>query len=271
MTTHELIELAVLDALALLEEDEQADFDRAFAAAAPSVQAHIRREQTRFSNLDALLPDVDPPADLRAKVIQAVRAAMAEAAAQTGVGHTIHTAGRDTEPMIPSRRVSPLWRASSLGFATAAGVMVVAVIQLQISFQNIERTLRADQDMQGTITSIGPKHVDDVLFDRKSAKHVLVDANPTDTKFMHARVAVHFNDEWDTAQFYAMNFEPEDGVEYRLVVLDNDNRPTNEFVTIRAGFGRLVEDISLDINANTRLAVYAYAPGQEAEAVFIMA
>lgn len=270
MTTHELIELAVLNTLALLEDDEQEQFNRAFAAAPPSVQAHVRREQTRFSDIQALLPQVEPPADLRAKVVQAIRAAMAEAAAQAGLDHKINAAGHLTKLMIPSRRVSPLWRASALGFATAAGVMVVAVIQLQISFRNIDLMLRADQQMQNTINTIGPRHVDDILFDGRSGKHELVDADPTDNSFMHARVAVHFNDEWDNAQFYAVNFEPEDGVDYRLVVLDKNNRPTNESVAIQARFGRFVEEVSLEIDANTRLAVYAYAPGEKPEAIFIM-
>jgi len=270
MTTHELIELAVLNTLALLEDDEQEQFNRAFAAAPPSVQAHVRREQTRFSDIEALLPQVEPPADLRAKVVQAIRAAMAEAAAQAGLDHKINAAGHLTKLMIPSRRVSPLWRASALGFATAAGVMVVAIIQLQISFRDIDQTLRADRDMQSTITSIGPKHVDDVLFDPRTAKHVLVDADPTDEKFVHARVAVHFNDEWDGAQFYAMNFEPEDGVEYRLIVLDKNGLPTSKYVTIQARFGRFGQRVALNVDADTRLAVYAYAPGEKPEAVFIM-
>lgn len=49
MKTQELIELAVLDAMGLLDEQEREAFDAAFDAAAPAIQAQVRREQTRLS------------------------------------------------------------------------------------------------------------------------------------------------------------------------------------------------------------------------------
>src|SRR5215471_5879583 len=100
MNLQQLIELAVLDAMGLLDESEQSQFEGAFRAAAPQVQAQVRREQTRLSVIEALLPDVQPPAGLRAAVIEAVRAQMlAEADGVAGV----------LPPMIKSRRVSPWW------------------------------------------------------------------------------------------------------------------------------------------------------------------
>src|SRR5690606_2614363 len=111
MTTQELIELALLDAYGLLDETERAAFDAAFMASPPSVRARVRRGQTRLAKSDWLLPDVPPPAGLRAAVIEAARRAMAEVGGrERGV---THAAGR-VPPMLPNRRVSPLWRAASL-------------------------------------------------------------------------------------------------------------------------------------------------------------
>jgi len=49
MTLQEMIELAILDAMGLLDEEERLAFELAFRAAAPPVQAQVRREQTRPS------------------------------------------------------------------------------------------------------------------------------------------------------------------------------------------------------------------------------
>ena len=77
MKTQELIELAVLDAMGLLDEAEREAFEAGFSSASPAVQAQVRREQTRLCLSEALLPDEEPPAGLRALVVEAVRKAMA--------------------------------------------------------------------------------------------------------------------------------------------------------------------------------------------------
>ena len=45
MTLQELIELAILDAMGLLDEEERLAFEVAFRASAPAVQAQVRRER----------------------------------------------------------------------------------------------------------------------------------------------------------------------------------------------------------------------------------
>src|SRR5688572_23634462 len=112
MTTQELIELAVLDAMGLLDEEEREAFDGAFGAAAPAVQAQVRREQTRISLSQDLLPDVEPPAGLRSLVLEAVRKAMGQPAERR---HRHARLGMLT--LMPARQVSPMWRAASVGFA----------------------------------------------------------------------------------------------------------------------------------------------------------
>ena len=99
-STRDLIELSLLDAMGLLDDEERAAFERAFAGTSPAVQSHVRREQTRLAQIDFLLPDVEAPAGLRAMVLEAVRKAMAEGAVAKA------PAGAAFMPtMIPSRRV----------------------------------------------------------------------------------------------------------------------------------------------------------------------
>jgi hypothetical protein len=73
MNLQQMIESAILDAMGLLDDSEREQFERAFRTASPVIQAQIRREQTRLSQIEALLPDVTPPASLRAAVVDAVR------------------------------------------------------------------------------------------------------------------------------------------------------------------------------------------------------
>lgn len=115
MKTRELFELASLDVLGLLDEAEREAFELAFRKADPAVQAQVRREQLRFTEMEQILPEVQAPAGLKARVMAAVRDAIAavrtEPIARIGVGqHAVFNA-------------APIWRAACIGFATAALVL----------------------------------------------------------------------------------------------------------------------------------------------------
>ena len=140
MNTRELIENSLLGAMALLDEQETRAFERAFQAASPAVQAHVRREQTRLSHIEQLLPKVEPPAELRAAVIEAVRIEMdlAEELAANNVRSPIFT-------LLPSQRVSAMWRAAAIGFMTAAVVFGTTTITTRRIFDDIENRMNERQ------------------------------------------------------------------------------------------------------------------------------
>ncbi len=140
MNTRELIENSLLDAMGLLDERETQAFERAFRTASPAVQAHVRREQTRLSHIEQLLPQVEPPAELRAAVIEAVRIEMDLAAEQAanGVRSPIFT-------LLPSQRVSAMWRAAAIGFMTAAVVFGTTTITTRRIFDNLENLMNERQ------------------------------------------------------------------------------------------------------------------------------
>ncbi len=122
MNTHELLEMASLDALGLLDADEREAFERAFRAAPPSVQAQIRREQLRFCQMDETLPAVEPPLGLRARVLNAVREAM------TGV--SARRAAAVAPALVTPTGVSRFWRIGAVGAMAAALVLGVATLQV---------------------------------------------------------------------------------------------------------------------------------------------
>lgn len=152
MTTQQMIENAMLDALGLLSAEEQSEFERAFQAAAPAVQAHVRREQTRLSRIEALLPKVEPPVDLRAAVIQAVREAMV---AQLAEREAEEVRGRGPIPILSSLHVSPVWRAASLGFAAAAAVFGATTLFMWGKYTDVNNQINANAFSETMMAQVG--------------------------------------------------------------------------------------------------------------------
>jgi hypothetical protein len=121
MKSQELLALASLDALGLLEEPEREAFDRSFNAAPPALQAQIRREQARIAQDESLLPAVDPPIGLKAMVMARLREAMT-------------ARKRFLPPLLPSSGVSPFWRMGAISAIAASVVLAAAVLQVQRDF-----------------------------------------------------------------------------------------------------------------------------------------
>lgn len=145
MTTKELLELASLDALGLLDEQEREEFEKAFRAAAPEVKDQLRREQSRFADLDRWLPAVEPPATLKTSVMNAVREAIHAVSAPAPA-----VAGRITPSSMPSWwNTAPLWRAACIGFATAS--VVLGGFFLYVSEKNKQI---ADEAITGRLTAV---------------------------------------------------------------------------------------------------------------------
>ncbi len=91
----ELLELAVADACGTLDAVEVARFERAFALAAPSVQAEVRAVQDRVTQDPLFRSSEQPPASLRLKTLARVAAAIeAEGVAPIAVIGPARGAGR---------------------------------------------------------------------------------------------------------------------------------------------------------------------------------
>ncbi len=150
MSTRELLELASLDAMGLLDDEERESFDSAFRAAPPAVQARVRKEQARFANADHLLPPVEPPAGLRARVVSAVREAIA--AVRGEEQDVLATIGAG--PVL--RNTAPMWRAACIGFATAS--LVLGVMYLTVAQQSSKARMLDRQDsLIAVVQEMGPR------------------------------------------------------------------------------------------------------------------
>jgi hypothetical protein len=162
MTTHELLELASLDALGLLDDDERADFERGFQAASPALQAQIRREQTRLARAEALLPDVEPAASLRARVLAAVREAIQTVGVRKG--------GRLVPTLLPSRGVSPIWRAAAIGSMAAAIIFGFATLRIRSEVTTINKLISANATEAEWVREYGARFSD--MLDHPETRYV---------------------------------------------------------------------------------------------------
>ncbi|MCL4741957.1 MAG: hypothetical protein KJZ54_07100 [Phycisphaerales bacterium] len=262
MTTAELMELALLDVLALLDEEERSAFDRAFAAATPEVQAQVRREQTRLARIDALLPDVEAPVTLRARVLAAVRAAMM-ASASPGEAAALHLAqnARPVEHRLHGhrRRVTPWWRAAALGATAAAVVLGTLLVQLHSEYQRLENDLKRDALLSQLVETFGSRYVTDAIFDADTRR---VAFRP-DTPGSQGRAAVWYHPDWDSARFFVVDLPVSTpDTTYRLVVLDDQGNVVQDVAQFDFRGGLLHRDIPVQVAASgSRLGVLATAAG----------
>lgn len=244
MNHRELLENALLDAFSLLDDNEREEFDRAFAAAPPQVQAQVRREQTRFAKMESLLPEIAAPAALRARVLDAVRAAIAERdAAQAGL--TLHHP--DTIARLPAmahkRKVAATWRALALACAAAAIVLGVTTIQLRGTLNDFDA--RQDLLLEEIKAKFGPEYLIDALVDSSTQRITLASHDSTQAGSAHA--AVWYNPDWRTAKLFGVNLPAAKDDRYKLVILDDQGNTVSVIAEFTFRSGLLNEEVPVTV------------------------
>lgn len=244
MNTPDLLEMASLDALGLLDPDERDAFERAFRAAAPAVQAQIRREQLRFSRMDDLLPQVDPPLGLRAKVIAAVRGAMESVAGRRGA---------DAPALRFPSGVSRFWRVGAIG------AMAASLVLGYFTFE----ALNATRGLSGANQSVLISQTLQEQFGRRfeagfmnpNAKLVAFQPASDAPDLRGARASLLIDSAKKTGQLIVKDL-PADG-EYEVVVVDSQGNQTNALITFKCvGSGLAKEDIAkFDVEAGQQLLI----------------
>lgn len=274
MNLRELLETAHLDALGLLDEQEQRDFEAAFNGATPGVRAQIRAEQARWARTAARFSEEEPPASLREKVLDRVGAAIEEAS--TPVAGTIAASGlavsRETQKSTSQRfassvlsigvasRVSPLWRAASIGFATAAMVCLGVLLYQLDQTRRLGEEYVSDRVVGSLTAGLGSRYYEDVLF--KSATHRVIFERTANASGGEA--SLFLNPDWETSRLFCQHLPPaESGRVYRVVILNEQNeivgRPLREFT---ADGGLTSVGISATIAKGSRIAIASCVVGK---------
>ncbi|RMD64523.1 MAG: hypothetical protein D6824_03890 [Planctomycetota bacterium] len=238
MNTSELLELASLDALGLLDEEERRAFEQAFRHAPASIREQIRREQARLACDDSLLPPVQPPAGLKAKVLRRVREAIEAvrpSPASTGVLATLSSRSAPRW----GGRVSPLWRAACIGFATATVVLLTAGFYLQREW-NGALAATTDAAFADLIREQMGSQFADVLL-APSARQVAMKPVSDDAQ---GQATVLVDPESGTGFLVARDLPAIEG-RYRLVVADEQGNPLQTLADFASSGGLIGRPVRL--------------------------
>jgi hypothetical protein len=212
MNLQQLIEMAILDAMGLLDEQERDQFESSFRSASPPVQAQVRREQTRLSRIESLLPDVSAPAGLRAAVIEAVRQQMVLG----GV--------TESDPALPqfmvSRGVSRLWRAAALGLAAASVVLAVTTFRFIGDYSALTQKVSSDTTLKSIVEQFGGADVHAFLFDKDTQRVVF---QPETTDFT-GEASIFVNPEFKLPKFFYRGPAIAEGRILKLAVVDASDK-----------------------------------------------
>jgi len=263
MTTIDLIELAVLDALGMLDRDERDAFERAFQAASAATQARVRQEQERLADLEHLLPDATPSPELRDAVIRAVREAVlgesiARAAEQdrhtpaTTLRHDDHDLYTAVAAAIqPSWGVSRVWRFAAFGSAAAAILFGVAFGTMWQRYTELDARIQNNAHVGRFAEAFGPELVESLT---NPDSYRTVRFTPTDPDADVAVALWLYED--DLALLNCARLPADDRTTYALVVLE-DNGQLGRTIHQFEGGGPLtthrIENI--DLKPGVRLAV----------------
>lgn len=213
MNKDQLFEMASLDALGLLDAEERRAFDAAFQDASPALREQLRSEQRRLTDIKASLPDVQPPASLRERVLLAVR----DAIVSMSPAHANTVIARIGAHEWPVRRsVSPLWRAACLGFATATVVLIAVGFSIRDMYSKGLKDFYDSEITQLVSRDLGSEFVDQ-FFDL-NVHHVAF--RPSE-QGGGAQAVILINSELEMAYLATRNLPRVDG-KYRLAIVDSN-------------------------------------------------
>jgi hypothetical protein len=175
MTGRELLELAALDALGLLDEFEAAIYTRSYHDAPAAVQDEIKRLQAEVAADTTLFPGEEPDASLRERVLRAVAEAIEREESRLA---PLATIGR--RRMSDLRRDSRFaiwasghfWRAACFVLAGVAVVFALFWVQAASYVNALSEIAYIGHTEEVLEELIGPT-VKDFLFDPETAYIVL--------------------------------------------------------------------------------------------------
>lgn len=279
MTTAEMLELAGIDALGLLDDAEHDAFDRAFACAPSAVRELVRAEQARVAELGLALPDADVDPSLRARFLERVRAEIAKANEPVSRSNSKKNLGLNGDRLAGSRvashdaarheprslglrrakRVSSFWRVATVGVSVAAVVLAVLQVQLRQKYNQLEN----DAQIASLIDAIGIEHVEDVLF---SGAVQRVQFSPVGATGRAQAMLLH-NTDRDRSRLYVMNLASRTG--YSLVTVDAKNTPIDEIGSFETDDLLTSVDVSLPGRSGETIRVAIMTTDEDPRVLFV--
>lgn len=262
MSTRDLFELAALDVLGLLDDEERRDFENSFRAATPAVQAQVRREQLRVADLDDWLPRVDAPAGLKTRVLSEVRAAIVAVRA----GHARDHVSSRLSPLAAAlqRNVSPLWRAATVGLAASLVFVAVFFYRTLDQFNTVTRSLQSETAINDLMAAGSGAGITDVLLN-PAASFVAFHSN----EGAAGRARLVLDPATNAAQLICDLPSVKDG--YRLVAVSDDGQRIDQVVTtFNLPAGRQSVALNTPGLLGRKLAILPVAAGENLAAAILV-
>jgi len=155
MSREELLEVAVPDALGLLDEYDSALFARSFFQASEDTRSEVVELQASVATDPLFLgPIIDPPESLRGQVVSGVRHTIDSIAALPPLAFVGGVATPRPTPTMPAQRtlhLDGIWRAASFLLIGALLVSIFFNLRFLERVESISRTaldLRNDQQLE---------------------------------------------------------------------------------------------------------------------------
>lgn len=286
MTLQELLEAAQLDALGLLDDDDRMAFDAAFAAANASVRLQVRAEQARWAKSAPGLPNAEVPSYMKGRVLGAIRSEIAKKAAGTlaGVGADTGESSDDQfeaslandlgsgAPVIGrvdgSRKsagvalgVAPAWRASSLGFATAAAVLLAAFFSVTRQMETLKDKANDDRVLEAMSKGYGGEFYVEAIFGKQVERFTFAAAPSVTTE---AAATIYLLPENKKARLFVKDLAVGVGQTARVVLVDENNQITSQVAEFAMNEKIGTANLELEASKGVRLAIAVANVGQAA-------
>lgn len=245
MTRKELLELAGLDALGLLDEYEAAAYTRSYEDAPATVQDEIRRLQADVVTDERLLPSDEPDQLLRQRVLEFVSEAMDREAAP------LATIGRPRPVVAESNgriQSGQFWRAAS--FVLAGAGLALAYLFTDAYQSSNELTKAALYDDTAKLEVLLEPSAKDFLLD--DSRKIVMRAVPRTETY---RASLLVNEEAGKVLVVMDELPLTEGNGYILqVVLQNgDLEQLGAFRSMGRFGGQRIEDVSAHVLASAAI------------------
>lgn len=241
MTRKELLELAALDALGLLDDYEAVAYTRSFEDAPATVQDEIRRLQSELASDESLLPADEPDGELRERVLAFVNEAIEREAAPLA---TIGPRGRRGSEASGRSLTGQFWRAASFVLAAAGLALVYLFTQAYQSSNELTKAALYDDAVKLEVL-LEPSSKDFLLDNSHKIPMTAV------TRGMNYRASLLVNEDSGAALLLIDKLPPTDGDGYVVQVVSEDGRLT-QLQTFRSlgRFGGVRLNVSTEVLAS---------------------
>lgn len=261
MSSRELVELAGLDILGLLDDSERVAFDAGFAAAPESVRALVRQQQLLIATDESLIPlTAEPHPQLREKVLTAIRKAMDADAQQPAVIASIGSA-LATMPqgqVISRPGINPMWRTAAIAGVAACVLLGLVTLKLQSDFRDVGRQVQGNQLADVLTREIGVQFEATLL---SPTSRLMTFSRKGETV---ASAALVFDASTRQGTLIARDLPGVDSREQYLVqIITQDGEPGSILAVVTPGSSRLVERLSgINLEKGQSIALISQSTGK---------